>query len=89
MMQISQLIARYFKSLQCKASSTSGLHRYLEHIHGTKRTKNSQNNPDKPMLTASKKQGSILQYVKRHVLEKTESKLEVVDGLSITTISKK
>jgi hypothetical protein len=78
-----------FKSMQCEASSTSVLHRYLKHIHDTKRKKNSENNPDHPMLTASKKQCSILQYIKGQVSEKTVSKLAVVDGLSITTISKK
>jgi hypothetical protein len=60
----------YFKSLQCKTSLTSGLHRHLEHVHGIKRTKTSENNADEPMNTSSKKQRTILQYVKGQNLEK-------------------
>lgn len=54
-------------------------------IHGTKGPKDSENNPDDPMLTASKKQCSILQYVKRQLSEKMVSILAV----SITISKKK
>lgn len=50
----------YFKSLQCKAPSSSGHHRYLGHIHSMKRTKYSENNLDEPMATASKTHCTIL-----------------------------
>jgi hypothetical protein len=50
--------------------------------------KKSENNPDKPMPTTSKKQCTILQYVKGQDLDKTVRKPEVVDGLSINDISK-
>jgi hypothetical protein len=50
--------------------------------------KNSENKPDEPMSTTSKKQCTILQYVKGQDLVKMISKLAVVNGLSIITISK-
>jgi hypothetical protein len=39
------------------------------------------------MPTTSKKQCTILQYIKGHKLEETAGKLAVVDGLSINAIS--
>jgi hypothetical protein len=61
---------------------------HLEHIHGMKRTKKSENNPDEAMPTSTMKPCTILQQVKGQDLDKTVGKPEVVDGLSINAISK-
>ncbi|KAF6321781.1 S1 RNA binding domain 1 [Rhinolophus ferrumequinum] len=76
------------KTLQCKASSTSGLHRHLEYIHGMKRKKKSELNNDEPMPSSSKRRTTILHYVKGLDLEETVSKLAALDGISINTITK-
>ncbi|XP_074174497.1 uncharacterized protein LOC109443974 isoform X2 [Rhinolophus sinicus] len=76
------------KTLQCKASSTSGLHRHLEYIHGMKRKKKSDLTNGEPMPSPSKRQTTILHHVKGLDLEETVSKLAALDGISVNTITK-
>jgi hypothetical protein len=65
----------------------NGLDRHLEHIHGMKRTKNSENNPAEPMPATSMKRCTILQHVKGQDLDQAVSKPQVVEELPINAIS--
>lgn len=72
------------KSLIVRASSTTGLHRHLEHIHQMKRAE--KNEPDAKKIRMQES-NSIVSYCKKLTLEEVVAELAAYDNIPINKIA--
>ena len=76
------------KQISCKSSSTSGLHRHLEHVHSMKRKlKENPNSPKSKKLRPSVRIDKFFES-KGPTLNEIVAKLAAKDGLTISQICK-